>query len=815
MRTLGLLLSTILAVGGFAQTISAPNVVRLEASKLTPAAPVDLPMGGASPDGRRIAVNNRYLSLDGRPWLPIMGEFHYSRYPNQYWEEELLKMKAGGVQVVATYVFWNHHEEIKGEFDWSGDRDLRRFIALCKKHGLYVFLRVGPYAHGEARHGGLPDWVLKQGPTRKNDPVYLASVRDYFRQIGTQIAGLRWRDGGPIIGLQLENEYYPHGPGLGSEHIAALKKIANECGIEAPIYTVTGWGNPEFPENEFIPVFGGYPDNFWESSLKDEPPSGFYLFEARRDNGEMGGGNGPAPEEALRGRYPYIMAEGGGGMQVAYHRRPFIYDDDVPAITLTRLGSGANLYGYYVFQGGLNPKGKLTALNETAESDWVYDLPILDYDFQAPLGAFGQMRRSFRLAKTLHYFVEEFGSDLATMPTVLADSVPQNAADPSAVRAAIRSDGARGFLFVNNYVRRYPLPGRKGVQFEVKLRGETLKFPRASVSIPGGEYFIWPVNLDVSGALLKYATAQPLTIVQDGAEECYFFFAQNGIAPEFAWDRATVASVSAPGAQIVHQGKLAVVSGLRPGTRTAMEIRTTAGKHVRVVVLSKDQANDFWRATISGHDYAFLTSADFLADGNSVRLRSTTSGKLRIAIFPKPQLSPGQQFQREETDGVFQTYYVNLARKEVDVAVTKVRDAAPSEPARIGTYNALAPTGKDFERAAVWSIVLPQSALDGLSDAWLDIRYAGDVARLRAGGELLDDNFFNGSTWQIGLKRFSRKALEMGMTLEIMPLRKDAPVYIQADRLPEFGGRKDVVDVVSVTAVPEYEISLQLERRKQ
>jgi len=123
-------------------------------------------VGGTSvaPDGQTVGVNSRHLLLNGRPWLPVMGEFHYSRCPDKNWEEEILKMKAGGVQVVATYVFWIHHEEVEGQFDWTGRRDLRRFVTLCARHGMYVQLRIGPWDHGEVRSGGFPDWLLKRVP---------------------------------------------------------------------------------------------------------------------------------------------------------------------------------------------------------------------------------------------------------------------------------------------------------------------------------------------------------------------------------------------------------------------------------------------------------------------------------------------------------------------------------------------------------------------------------------------------------------------------------------------------------------------------
>src|SRR5580658_5898139 len=185
-----------------------------------------LKMGTQSSSGHEIRVNSRYLTLDGKPWLPVMGEFHFSRYPEKYWEEEILKMKAGGVQIVSTYVFWIHHEEIEGQFDWSGQRNLRHFVELCGKHGMYVFVRIGPWDHGEVRNGGLPDWVLTKSRVRTNDPAYLSYVQRFFVEIGKQLQGLYWNDDGPIIGVQLENEYGKRGPDAGAAHISALKKLA-------------------------------------------------------------------------------------------------------------------------------------------------------------------------------------------------------------------------------------------------------------------------------------------------------------------------------------------------------------------------------------------------------------------------------------------------------------------------------------------------------------------------------------------------------------------------------------------------------------
>lgn len=114
------------------------------------------------PSGRTIVVTDKCLLVDGRPVVPVMGEVHYSRIPANEWADVLRTMKEGGVSIVATYVFWNHHEWTRGAYDFSGDRDLSRFLAEVKKAGLWAVVRLGPWAHGEAREGGFPDWLIDE-----------------------------------------------------------------------------------------------------------------------------------------------------------------------------------------------------------------------------------------------------------------------------------------------------------------------------------------------------------------------------------------------------------------------------------------------------------------------------------------------------------------------------------------------------------------------------------------------------------------------------------------------------------------------------
>jgi beta-galactosidase len=456
-----LLLSAVIPLVAHAQQPLPQNLITVDAS--APIAPPEtgyLHLGGTSSTGHSLQINSRYLILDGKPWLPVMGELHFTRVPESEWEEEILKMQAAGINIISTYVFWIHHEEIEGQFDWTGRRDLRRFVQLCAKHGMYVWLRPGPWAHGEVRNGGFPDWLARLPNLRSNDPVYLAHVKKFFNQVGLQVHGLMFKDGGPIIGTQLENEYGLHGPGRGSEHILELKQLAIAAGIDPPIFSVTGWPSLDFPPQEVVPVSGGYPDGFWYGSQTQLPPSITYLFNFNRELGDMGA---TVPSEDPTGKVnlkhdPYFAAEEAGGMATAYHRRPVLSADDIAALNLTGIGSGMNLYGYYMFHGGENPHGKLSTLQESVATGYPNDLPEYDYDFQAPIGAAGQLRESYRKTRLLHLFLNAYGSELATMPAFAPTIHTRDAADTTAPRVAVRTNGTSGFIFVNNYVRQLPKP---------------------------------------------------------------------------------------------------------------------------------------------------------------------------------------------------------------------------------------------------------------------------------------------------------------------------------------------------------------------
>ncbi len=768
-------------------------------------------IGGRAPDGHVLSANSRYLIKDGSPWFPVMGEFHYSRYPESGWEEEIQKMKAGGVQIVSTYIFWIHHEEMEGQFDWTAQRNLRQFVELCAKHGLYVWIRIGPWAHGEVRNGGLPDWLIQKCPTRQSDPVYLRYVRRFDEQIAQQTKGLFWRDGGPIIGVQIENEYHERGPGKGPEHMSTLLQIAREAGLDAPFYTATGWDAAEIPSQQFLPVFGGYPDQFWSRSLQELPPNANYFFTPIRCEENVGDDlHSQRPDiDARFASYPFLTAEMGGGMEMSYHRRLLISADDVAAMTLVKLGSGVTLYGYYMFHGGTNPDGKHTTLQESQATGYPNDLPVKSYDFQAPLGEYGQMNPSFRDLKTFHLFLGDFGSSLATMTSYSPDRMPASKNDTATPRVAARFEKNHGFVFINNYQRNYPLPARKDFQVRLKTTAGDMNVPRHPTEIPSGAYVMWPVNLDLGGTVLEYSTAQLLCRL--GELNTYVFFAWPGLPAEFALESATDEIIEAPQARIERENRHVFVDRIEPGKQIAIRIRKPGGQEIHIILLSREMARDAWKDNLAGRERLLLSATELYFTSNSVHLSTTDPSQLEFEILPKPDVTP-TGFTASGSLGLFEQYQTHVKEEKMKATVEKLRDADVRPPVRIGQEVAEAPEAEAFQGAAEWSIQVPAITSPTVRNVFLRITYTGDIARVYADGRLITDDFYKGTPMQIALRQLSAPGADPTLKLQILPMRKDAPIYLPVSGHISFPSSGQVAELKKVEVVPEYQAIAQFGR---
>lgn len=453
----------------------------------------------------KVSWDARSLIVDGRRVMPVMGEIHYSRLPESEWRQEVKKMKQGGVTIIATYVFWNHIEAQEGVFDWSGQRNLRHFLEICAEEDMPVVLRLGPFCHGEVRNGGIPDWVFQKGcKLRSTDPKFMQYAAKLYRQIYSQIQGLQWKDGGPVLAAQFDNEE------RNGQYLMALKKEALKIGFDLPFYTRTGWPalTKPVPFGEMLPLFGDYADGFWDKSIKEGAGSYYkaFNFKAFRSSTAIGTDLlGVQKAETAKGDndYPYFTCELGGGMATAYHRRPFIYPEDAYSLAIVKLGSGSNLLGYYMYHGGTNPDAA-TTLNENQRTLGTFnnDLPVKTYDFQAPLGEFGQPYPHYYMLRKLHLMMHDWAETLAPMDPSFPCSQDIKQGDDSHLRWSYRSMGDSGFVFVNNYERLQPISAKKNVQFKVA----GLTFPQRAITIPAATSCIFPFGIDG----MRYATAQPI-----------------------------------------------------------------------------------------------------------------------------------------------------------------------------------------------------------------------------------------------------------------------------------------------------------------
>lgn len=785
------------------------NLVTIDATAAeTPETAVMAKLGTArNPAGHTIGATSQNLLFDGKPWIPVMGELHYSRVPESEWEPDILRMKSAGVNIISTYVIWIHHEQNQGQFEWAGNKNLRHFAELCAKHGMYLYPRIGPWAHAEVRNGGLPDWVAAQPHTRENDPRYLAEVNTFYLQIGQQLKGLYWKDGGPVIGLQIENEYRATGEGKGSEHIRTLKGMALAAGMDVPLYTVTGWDGAAIPLDAALPVFGGYPDAPWDGSPNPLPPPEIYAFRFdNRSAGNMGaiGGNGQGPSSAYQGT-PFLTAEVGGGIQDTYFRRPVVSADDIAATIPVMLGSGANMIGYYMFAGGRNPDGGVITLQESQRTGYPTDVPVKSYDFQAPISNNGEERESLRRLKLVHYFLNDFGPQLAPMRVHRPRATPSSAEDLGIPRVSARTQGDSGFLFLNNHTRNAVMPARSGFQVQLTLPSGTLHVPLKPITLPSEAYGIWPVNLDLNGVRLRYSTAQLMTRLEQKDEVSVFFFGLLGVTPEFLLD-APASAVTSHGFTMT---RTAHGLQLRAHAASGDIVVRTAGKSTRLVLLPQSEAEDIWK--VNGGQALLLTKADVYSNGTETTLQQEENNVFAFSLLHASS-SAGARVPGK--GGLFVEYRNSVPRVSLAITAEQTAAAGRRSPLKQGppvawrkTSIPMAPDDPDFTQAARWTLSLrgdwnaPQ-----LADAFVRIRYQGDVARLSQGG-LLDDNFWNGLPWTFGTRQLGINPMSP-ISLDILPLPPTFPMFLETR--PEAASTAKsgtAANLQSIQAVPLYRCS--------
>ena len=307
--------------------------------------------------------------LNGKPFTVYSGEMHYPRVPSEYWKHRLEMMKAMGLNTVTTYVFWNYHEEAPGKWNFSGEKDLQKFIKTAQEVGLYVIIRPGPYVCAEWEFGGYPWWLQKNKELeiRRDNRAFLEECRKYIHQLAKQVVPMQINNGGPVIMVQAENEfgsYVAQRKDIPLEehrrYSHKIKEMLLKSGVTVPLFTSDG------------------------SSL----------FKGGSIEGALPTANGEGDIEVLKksineyhdGKGPYMVAEYYPGW-LDHWAEPFVKVSAEEVVKQTKLyiENGVS-FNYYMIHGGTN-FGFTSGANYNKDHDIQPDLTSYDYD--APISEAG------------------------------------------------------------------------------------------------------------------------------------------------------------------------------------------------------------------------------------------------------------------------------------------------------------------------------------------------------------------------------------------------------------------------------------------
>jgi beta-galactosidase len=292
---------------------------------------------------------------------------------------------------------------------------------------------------------------------------------------------------------------------------------------------------------------------------------------------------------------------------------------------------------------------------------------------------------------------------------------------------------------------------------------------------------------------LRYATAQSMTLLKHAQRDVYVFCETEGIAAEFAFEATTLAS--------------SADDIVRPALRQPVRIDCADGTCIDLLLLSHEDAKRVTALSIDGQRRLILTDAlAFERDGKLV-LRSMGAESFEFAVYPPPEAM--HALTELPTEDAFGRFIVSVPETHVDVEVTKIRPAQTVPQVRIGgaARAAIEPTPETFGKAAAWRIDLPPHAFTthGLANAYLKIDYTGDIGRLFSGTNLIDDHFYNGLPWRVGMRNVAIDP-HAPLVLTVLPLRADAPIYLDARPSIE----DQIAEVRHVEWIPEYEVIVTL-----
>ncbi len=350
-----------------------------------------------------IKYDGKSLIINGKRIILIGGEFHYFRVPEELWEERLQKIKQSGCNLVTTYIPWNFHEETKGKLNWQNNRNLPKFLTLCKNYGLYVIIKPGPYICAEWDFGGFPHWLLEKDILlRIPDKLYLDIVKQWFKKVAKIIKPFLITNGGNIVLIQIENEYdhlieetkLVKNRKVAKEYLLTLLRFIRQEGIDIPAFTNEG---SCILGTEIINTHTYYPNIpliwMWEFQDFDRK-----IEESRKAQSDK----------------PLMILELETGWFAQFGQPLYEVETELTeAITKTVIAYGASVLNYYMFVGG-------TSFPYWASRGDFNGIGICTtFDFgAAPIREWGEIHDKYHLIRNYAYFFNSFPEIIFDAETV-------------------------------------------------------------------------------------------------------------------------------------------------------------------------------------------------------------------------------------------------------------------------------------------------------------------------------------------------------------------------------------------------------------
>jgi beta-galactosidase len=345
---------------------------RRHALGLIASAPALAPALSRSASAHSFAIEGDRFVLDGKPFTIRSGEMHYARIPREYWRDRMKKMRAMGLNTLCMYSFWNVHEPRPGRFDFDANLDIGAFIRTAQEEGLWVLVRPGPYSCAEWEFGGFPSWLYETPDirVRTTDPRFLAAASRYLKALLAHVAPLQVTRGGPVLMLQVENEYGSFG--RDKEYLGAIRRMIVDSGIEVPLYTSDGSEPGEL-------AGGTLPDVMSAVNFGGAPGGEFASFASFRRN------------------VPLMCGEYWVGWFDHWGEQHHTGDNEVHLAGIDWMLERNISFNLYMVHGGSNPGFMNGANFGTVKGSKGYEPTVSSYDYDAPIDEAGRLAPKFAL----------------------------------------------------------------------------------------------------------------------------------------------------------------------------------------------------------------------------------------------------------------------------------------------------------------------------------------------------------------------------------------------------------------------------------